>query len=68
MAGIKTINKYFLPVTKDEKEIIDLRSLNSSRIAKTVSIENANAISRASPSAAVKSTSNTPLPHFRCTF
>ena len=57
MAGIKTIENYFMPVTKDEKEIIDLRSLNFSRIAKTVSTENANnAISRASPSTAVKST------------
>ena len=42
MAEIKTINKYFMPITKDEKEIIDLRCFHSFRIAKTVSIDNAN--------------------------
>lgn len=39
MSGIKTINKYFKPISKDEWEVEELKNIQLARIARAVTIE-----------------------------
>ena len=45
MSGIKNINKYFKPMSKDEWEVQELKNIHSARIAREVSIDSAIRIS-----------------------